>query len=482
VARNSSRTMAELLTFAGFVFSRTDRILERDGRRIALAPKAAEALGLLLAEPGALVTKQAMRDALWPDGFIEDNNLSQTIYVLRKALDPDGDGRAFIETLARRGYRFVAPVAPYVAVPRTDAPPAAAPPAMPSRRRLWHAAVLAAGVLLALVIGPSAGAHRAGPTAAPLTGDAARAYTLGRYYWDQRTPETLRASAVQFRRVIALAPKSPLGYAGLADAYFMGAEYEVKSLAPTSKQAWAMSEQLARKALTRDPQSAEATAVLGELALDRDHDLARSQRYISEALALKPDYPTAQQFAGLISLYRGNVADALRHLRRATELLPTSVPILTWYGIAQYYNGDYLAARTTLNDAIVLAPSKPEVRAELVFVDEKLGRFDEARMLLRGLTSSPHKHGETWVLGALLDLRTHAVSVAKIAARHAPADVKPGAMAALDVALGRREDALRHLNDALRDPDERLRRGMLALDPMFSELRDDPRFRTLTSG
>ena len=83
-------TMGELLVFADFVFNRSERILERAGRRIALAPKAAEALALLLAEPGALVTKEALRAELWPDGFVEDNNLSQTIYVVRKALDPSG--------------------------------------------------------------------------------------------------------------------------------------------------------------------------------------------------------------------------------------------------------------------------------------------------------------------------------------------------------------------------------------------------------
>jgi len=462
--------MAERLAFADFVFNRAERILERRGRRIALAPKAAEALALLLAEPGALVTKAALRDALWPEGFVEDNNLSQTIYVVRKALDPDGDGRAFIETLARRGYRFVAPVTPAAApvgVARTRRPPA------------WRAAVLAAIVVLGLVLGPSVGARRAGGAIAPLTGDAARAYALGRYYWDQR-PSALRASIAQFERVVALAPNNPLGYAGLADAYFMVGEYEETSIAPV-KRAWTLTDQFARKALARDPQSAEATAALGYLAVDRDRNLARAERLIHVALALRPDYPTAHEFAGLISLYRGNVSGALWHLRRASELLPTSVPILTWYGIAQYYGGRYDDARTTLRDAIGLNPQRPDARSELVLVDEKLGRLAEARALVRGLSRNAHKYNETWVLDALLDVQSHAKPLAVIAAKRAPADVEPTEMAALDVALGRRNEALRRLNAALRNPDEHLRRGMLAVDPRFSELRNDPRFRTLVS-
>jgi DNA-binding winged helix-turn-helix (wHTH) protein/Flp pilus assembly protein TadD len=462
-------TMGELVAFADFVFNRSERILERAGRRIALAPKAAEALALLVAEPGALVTKETLRDTLWPAGYVEDNNLSQTIYVVRKALDPDGDGRAFIETLARRGYRFVAPVTAVV--------PAATP--KPHAQR-WKPLLLAASIVLALAIGPSAGAHRAVSIAAPLAGDAARAYALGRYYWDQR-PGGLRASIGQFKRVIALAPQNALGYAGLADAYFMTGEYEEKTILP-QKRAYALAEENARKALARDPNSAEATATLGYLAIDRDRDLQRAQRYIIAALTLQPNYATAHEFAGLINLYRGNVAGALWHFRRATELHPTSVPILTWYGIAQYYSGRYEEARTSLRDAIALAPSRPDARSELVLVDQKLGRLDEARALVRGLSRMPHKHGETWMLEALLDLQSHAKPAAVIAAKSVPRDAEPASVAALDAALGNRDAALRHLDQALRkNPEERLKRGMLAIDPLFATLHDDPRFRTLTS-
>src|SRR3979411_2274481 len=103
--------MGVRLSFPPFTFDRDERVLRREGAGVPLAPKVAEALGLLLAEPGALVEKNALRDALWPEGFIEDGNLTQTIYLIRRALDPDGDGRAFVETVPRRGYRFVAPVA-----------------------------------------------------------------------------------------------------------------------------------------------------------------------------------------------------------------------------------------------------------------------------------------------------------------------------------------------------------------------------------
>ena len=113
--------MADTVTFAEFTFDRAGRILTRNGVRLALAPKAACALALLLAEPGALVSRDTLRAALWPDGFVEDGNLTQTIYLVRKTLDPERTGASFVENVPRRGYRFVAPVtcvAPRAAVRR----------------------------------------------------------------------------------------------------------------------------------------------------------------------------------------------------------------------------------------------------------------------------------------------------------------------------------------------------------------------------
>ncbi len=459
--------MADSLRFADFVFDRADRILERGGQRVALAPKTAEMLALLLAEPGALVTKNALRDTLWPSGFVEDGNLSQTVYVLRKALDPIGDGRAFIETIPRRGYRFAAPLVSFAA------------PAPPRPRTFgWHAAVLVVFATLALAVGPAAGARHA---ATALTGDAARAYALGRFYWGKRSESGLRASITEFGRVVALAPKSPLGYDGLADAYVMVADYEISAIAPV-KQAYAVAERYARVALAHDPHSGEALSTLGSLALDRDHDLARAQKLFGQALALAPNDPNAHEFSGVVRMYLGDVAGAVTHLRRASELDPLSVPILTWYGMALYFDARYDDARTVLRDALALDPTRNDARYHLILVDERLARVDEARALVRELALSPHKRGESQILAALLDLRSHARPAAAIAAVRTPAGADPYSIAALDVALGRRDAALQRITAALRDPGERASRRMLAVDPRFSDLRADPRFQSLTAG
>ncbi len=86
------------------------RILTRTGEMIALTRKATEILIVLVANAGQLVEKDELLKEVWPDSFVEDSNLTQNIFQLRRTL---GDERAepkYIETVARRGYRFIANV------------------------------------------------------------------------------------------------------------------------------------------------------------------------------------------------------------------------------------------------------------------------------------------------------------------------------------------------------------------------------------
>lgn len=84
--------------------------LTREGERISLTPKAAEILALLVANAGQLVSKDFLLKEVWPDTFVEDANLAQNIFLLRRALGDERDGPKYIETVARRGYRFIASV------------------------------------------------------------------------------------------------------------------------------------------------------------------------------------------------------------------------------------------------------------------------------------------------------------------------------------------------------------------------------------
>jgi DNA-binding winged helix-turn-helix (wHTH) protein/Tfp pilus assembly protein PilF len=86
------------------------RVLTCEGETISLTPKATDILIILVTNAGELIGKDELIRQVWPDTFVEEANLTQNIFRLRKALDDDRAGPRYIETLTRRGYRFVGQV------------------------------------------------------------------------------------------------------------------------------------------------------------------------------------------------------------------------------------------------------------------------------------------------------------------------------------------------------------------------------------
>jgi len=84
--------------------------LIRDGELVSLPPKAITLLLILLKHSGRAVEKEELIESLWPNGVVEDSNLTQTVHLLRKALGKYPDSDTYIETLPRFGYRLVADV------------------------------------------------------------------------------------------------------------------------------------------------------------------------------------------------------------------------------------------------------------------------------------------------------------------------------------------------------------------------------------
>lgn len=85
-------------------------LLFKETEIVALAPKAVEVLLSLVEKEGEVISKDELLNRVWADSFVEEANLTHHISALRKALGEDKNSRKFIETIPRRGYRFVAPV------------------------------------------------------------------------------------------------------------------------------------------------------------------------------------------------------------------------------------------------------------------------------------------------------------------------------------------------------------------------------------
>ena len=149
--------------FGPYRLDRQARVLLRDRTIVPLTPKVLDTLAVLVEHRGAVMSKDQLLKAVWPDTFVEESNLSQNVSVLRKALGQDPDNLTYIETVSKRGYRFVAevricelkiPLAPPEVVEKgfplapADAEPAgAAPPAAPRFRTRAAAAITAALIL-----------------------------------------------------------------------------------------------------------------------------------------------------------------------------------------------------------------------------------------------------------------------------------------------------------------------------------------------
>jgi DNA-binding winged helix-turn-helix (wHTH) protein len=100
----------ETFYFGGFTLEVDERRLQRGAESVRVAPKAFDVLVELLRHPGRLVSKDELLARVWPDSFVEEGILTVHMSALRRTLGDEVRPSTYIETVARSGYRFVAPV------------------------------------------------------------------------------------------------------------------------------------------------------------------------------------------------------------------------------------------------------------------------------------------------------------------------------------------------------------------------------------
>src|SRR5271155_4091248 len=96
--------------FGPFRVDPDKQVLLREDQPVAITPKVFETLLILVRHSREVVSKDELMKAVWPDAFVEEANLSQNIFMLRKALGDFPEDRRYIVTLPGRGYRFTAQV------------------------------------------------------------------------------------------------------------------------------------------------------------------------------------------------------------------------------------------------------------------------------------------------------------------------------------------------------------------------------------
>jgi TolB-like protein/DNA-binding winged helix-turn-helix (wHTH) protein len=209
--------------FGSFLLERAqERVLRSDGTPLALTPRLFSALLFFVEHPGELLDKASIMDTVWPGLVVEENNLNQVVWGLRRSLGDDAHGSRFIETVPRRGFRFVAAVAvlpadgawppPEEPVARKEsASPRDPAPAIstPSADALPPDPKTAPGVPIVTRVGPPAGRWSRHWRAVALVSAAGAGTLLALTLFSRSTPPSIEAELAD-RRSIAVMPFTDL--------------------------------------------------------------------------------------------------------------------------------------------------------------------------------------------------------------------------------------------------------------------------------
>jgi tetratricopeptide (TPR) repeat protein len=181
-------------------------------------------------------------------------------------------------------------------------------------------------------------------------------YLEGRFYWNQRTPESIRKSVDLFQQAVAKDSQFALAYSGLADAYNIGT-----IIGPfSSEEGYTKARAAAEKAILLDPSLAEAHAALGMEKSHYEFDLPGAKAEFLKAIDLNPSSAMAHFFySNCYLLPMGRTADAIAENKKALGLDPLSLPINNFLAMTYMYTGDDARAYQQFEHTIAIDPDFP---------------------------------------------------------------------------------------------------------------------------
>ncbi len=342
----SNQVAPALVRFGVFEADLRAGELRRSGIRVRLQDLPFRALTLLLTRPGEVITRKEFRQALWPsDVFVDfEQGISSAVMRLRDALRDSADNPVFIETIERRGYRWIGPIQRAEPIadeskanesPEKQTIPAVATP--PLRSSPWRKMVFAFPVLAILFAAwisrpvyrnAKASAKSSPASTQPLHQAANREaedlYLKGRFYWNKRTPDSLNQALEAFNQAIAHDPNYSDAYVGLADCYNLLREFS----AMPGNEAYFKAFAAAKKAVELDQQSSEAHASLAFVTFWGMWDAADAEKEFRRAIELDPNNVKAHHWYATFLNALGRHDEALNEIELARKLAPDSSSIL----------------------------------------------------------------------------------------------------------------------------------------------------------
>jgi eukaryotic-like serine/threonine-protein kinase len=308
--------------------------------------------------------------------------------------------------------------------------------------------------------------------------DAYRLYLQGRYYWNQRTAEGLQQGSAYFNQVISKDPKYAPAYTGLADCYAL---LNVYNVAPATE-VYPKAQAAAARALELDESLAEAHTSLAFVSYRYYWDWAQAEQHFKRAIELKSDYATAHQWYSAFLAASGRHNEAVAEAQRAHELEPFSLTIYADLVRHLYYARRYDEAITECRKLIGMDQKFARGHVELGQVLEQKGLHSEAvAEFQNALALSENSVAALAGLGhtfAVSGKQSEALNVIrKLGDLSKQQYVSPYHSAVIYAGLGDKTQALAGLEKAR---DERFNWiPFIQVDPLFDNLRSDPRFAAL---
>jgi DNA-binding winged helix-turn-helix (wHTH) protein/tetratricopeptide (TPR) repeat protein len=514
----AASTPGRIVRFGRFELDVRTGELRKEGRKARLQEQPFRILLLLLQEPGEVVTRDALRQHLWPDNtFVDfDQGLNNAVRRLRDALRDSADSPTYVETLPRLGYRFIAPVE-WIAesaaaavdveppVPRHDDGPDTLPAVAGTSQVIWVRPAVAAaiaGVVVVLVVlawtrlTPAAPfgeggiartprAIREGGERGTLSGRrpadsmAYELYLKGRHAWNRRTAAALREAIGHFEQALALSPLFVDAYAGLAETYSLMSLYD--DVPPS--ESFPRAKAAALKALALDPNRGEVHTTLAYIAHRFEWDWAAAEQSYKRALELKPEYATAHHWYAEFLIVTGRLDAARVELELARTLDPLSPRIALDVSLPDYFAGRDASAIEQARYVTKLHPGFAPAWLTLRQYCERLGRYDEAIAALHGYVTAVGS-GDTEADSVEAAFRSHGRTgywqrLLELADRQWPTRQTPAHRANMYAALGDSEQALAWLERALAERDDEI--VWIAVEPWYETLRHRDRFREVVA-
>jgi serine/threonine-protein kinase len=308
--------------------------------------------------------------------------------------------------------------------------------------------------------------------------EAYNLYLKGRYFWNKRTKESFRKAMEFFEQSIVEDPNFTLAYSGLADSYNLLGFY---NFAPP-KEVFPKAKEAALKALKIDDTIAEAYASLAFVQLYYDWNWKDAHENFKKAVELSPGYPTAHHWYAEYLTVVGLIDEAIVEAKRALEFDPFSLIINVLLGWAFHYSYQYDHAIEQYLKTLEMDPNFAPAHfflgmtyVQKAMFEEAFEEFQKAKVLFGDstLTNAALWHayarrGKTDEVQKVLD------ELAKISQQiYVPLYY----VAAVYADVGDKERAFHWLGKCFEEREMWL--AFLKVDPIWSDLRTDPRFNEL---